>query len=213
MSKNDKFFKSSNEEDLYGVSVQPKVLTLSGLPLHENISINSITPIDSHQYDDKNYFSLSIDGNPIAIQSLCRKIPHTASTLTLEWFAKNCKQNDGLFFSPFANASVFPSEALHERDATRSSTRIPLTHNPLGVIAIVTIIGIKNSSKVANIIPDSTVYAYSNFKFTINAITISDIDGESLILRAKLEQGEALPTHRSLIPPKAISVASPSAQV
>lgn len=181
MSKNDKFFKSSTEEDLWGVSVQPKVLTLSGLPLHENISINSIAPIDCHQYDNKNYFSLSIDGNPIAIQYLCRKIPHTASTLTIEWFAKNCNQNDELFFSPFA-------------------------------IAIVTIIGIKNPSQTVNILPDSTVYAYSNFKFTINAITISDVDGESLILRAKLEHGEALPTHRSLIPPQAISVASPSAQ-
>ena len=179
MSKNDKLFKSLTEEDLCGVSIQPKVLTLSGLPLHENIRINSIAPLDFHQYDDKSYFSLSIDGNPIAIQSLCRKIPHTASTLTLEWFSKTGNDNDGLFFSPFA-------------------------------IAIITIIGIKNSSKVANVIPDPTVYAYSNFEFTINAITISDVDGESLILRAKLEQGEALPTHRSLIPPQAISIVSPS---
>lgn len=182
MYKNYHFFKSSTTEDLCEASVQPKVLTLSGLPLHEKISINSIIPLDCHQYEDKSYFNLSIDGNPIEIKSLCRKIPHTASTLTLEWFAKSCKEGDRLFFSPFA-------------------------------IAIVTIVGIKNSSKIANIIPDPTVYAYSNFEFTINAITISDVDGESLILRAKLEEGEALPTHRSLIPPQAISITSPSVQV
>ncbi len=182
MYKNDKFFKTSTEEDLCEVSVQPKVLTLSGLPLHENISINSIAVSDCHQYEDKSYFSLSIDGDPIDIKYLCKKIPHTASTLTLEWFAKSCNENDGLFLSSFA-------------------------------VAIVTIIGIKTSSTIANIIPDPTVYAYSNFDFTINAITISDVDGESLILRAKLEQGEALPTHRSLIPPQAISVTSPPVQV
>ena len=204
MYKKDNFFKSLTEEDLCGISIQPKVLTLSGLPLHENISINSIGPNDSHQFDEKNYFSLSIDGNPIAIQSLCEKIPHTASTLTLEWFPKSSNENGELFFPPFANTSVLPSETLCEQDATQAS-------KPLGAIVIVTIIGIKNSSKIANIIPDPTVYAYSNFEFTINAITISDVDGESLILRAKLEQGKALPTHRSLIPPQAISIVSPSA--
>ena len=182
MYKNDDVFTSSTKEDLSVVSVQPKVLTLSGLPLHEYISINSIPSLDCHQYDDTSYFCLSIDGKPIAVQSLCRKIPHTASTLTLEWFTKNYTENDGLFFSPFTNA-------------------------------ILTIIGIKNPSKIANIIPDPTVYGYSNCEFTINAITISDIDGESLILRAKLEQEKVLPTHRSLIPPQAISITSPSSQV
>ncbi|KST63965.1 hypothetical protein [Mastigocoleus testarum] len=182
MYNNNNFFKSSTEEDLSEVPIQPKVLTLSGLPLHEKISINSIAPLDCHQYEEKDYFSLSIDGNPVEIQSLSRKIPHTASTLTLEWCAKSSNESNKLFVSPF-------------------------------VVAIVTIIGIRNSSKIANIIPDPTVYAYSNFDFTINAITISDIDGESLILRAKLEQGEAFPTHRSLIPPEAISITSPSVQV
>ena len=182
MYKSDNFFTNSTEEDLSIVSAQPKVLTLSGLPLHEYISVNSIPSLDCHEYDDVSYFGLSIDGKPIAVQSLCRKLPHTASTLTLEWFAKSHTENDGLFFSPFA-------------------------------IAILTIIGIKNSSKITNIIPDPTVYGYSNCEFTINAITISDVDGESLILRAKVEQEKLLPTHRSFIPPQAISITSPSAQV
>lgn len=67
-----------------------KVITFAGLPPHESIKLDfSLAVIDS--WDKKYTFhcNVNVDANPILQEALFQKIVHSASTLTLEWFAKS----------------------------------------------------------------------------------------------------------------------------
>jgi len=67
-----------------------KVLTFAGLPAHESIELDLLLAvIDSWDKQSNIYTSIKVDGNPIIKEALLQKIPHSASTLTLEWVVKN----------------------------------------------------------------------------------------------------------------------------
>ncbi|MEB3216964.1 MAG: hypothetical protein VKN72_12165 [Nostocales cyanobacterium 94392] len=66
-----------------------KVLTFAGLPAHESVELDLLLAvIDSWDKQCNIYANIKVDGNPIIKEALLQKIPHSASTLTLEWLAK-----------------------------------------------------------------------------------------------------------------------------
>ena len=67
---------------------QIKVVTFAGLPSHESIKLNFLLAVVNSGNEQSNVHSnIKVDGNPILKEALVQKIPHCASTLTLEWLA------------------------------------------------------------------------------------------------------------------------------
>lgn len=88
--KGDKLFSLTTQTELTKETEYTKVITFAGLPVHESIEIDFLLAvIDSWDKQCNIYSNIKIDGNPILKEALLQKIPHSASTLTLEWVAKN----------------------------------------------------------------------------------------------------------------------------
>ncbi len=67
-----------------------KVLTFAGLPYHESIKLDFLLVfVDCWNKQHNIYSNFKVDGNPIIQEALLENIPHSASTLTLEWLAKS----------------------------------------------------------------------------------------------------------------------------
>lgn len=88
--KGDKLLSYRNQKQGTQKIETVKVLTFAGLPPHESIKLDfllaAINSWDKQCNVDSN---IKVDGNSILKEALVQNIPHCASTLTLEWFAKN----------------------------------------------------------------------------------------------------------------------------
>ncbi len=75
--------------------VQSKALTFTRLPLHECIKLDFLLAVvDSWDKQWNIDSNIKIDGNPILKEAILQKIPHSATSLTLEWFTKNHNWHD-----------------------------------------------------------------------------------------------------------------------
>ncbi|MBF2016097.1 MAG: hypothetical protein IGS23_13005 [Rivularia sp. T60_A2020_040] len=83
-------FSLTTQTELTKETEYTKVITFAGLPVHESIELDFVLAvIDSWDKQCNIYSHIKIDGNPILKEALLQKIPHSASTLTLEWITKN----------------------------------------------------------------------------------------------------------------------------